>query len=131
MKRPFSKKKLSGKALARLITALVFLGSVGLVVLTVLVFMRTLSSVASARKIDTTKAAKLAGIDGGLLDSLLKFNADRTSRKALDVSRLNNPFVPLPPAPTPTEPEPAPVVAPQAQPASPPTGAPPPNQPPK
>lgn len=116
------RKNLSGKALATIITFLVFLGSITLVVLTVFVFMHTLSNVATARKSDTTKSAKLAGIDGTLLDALLKFHADRNSRTPLDTSHLNNPFQalplpetaaaapqnPAPPAPTATPPAPGP-----------------------
>jgi hypothetical protein len=123
MKKARSKKHLSGRALARLITVFVFLASSALVTLTVILFMRTLSGVAIARKIDTTKSAKLAGINGTMLDSLLQFHAERTARKPIDTTHIKNPFIPLPPPPpdailpptadsTPTAPPAAPPKAP-------------------
>ncbi len=115
MKKPTA-KKMSGKALAVLISVLVFLASAALIAFTMTFFMSTLSSVADARKTDTTKSANLAGIDGKMLDDLLQFQNERTARTPLDVSHLNNPYMPLPIAPTaPAAPAPTPVTPPSTK----------------
>lgn len=90
-----SPKKLNGKNLTRLVTAFVFLLSMGVVAATTWFFASTLSEVARTQRGDSSRTVKMEGIDGTLLEELVAFHKSRAEAPKFEPSRHANPFVPV------------------------------------